>query len=241
VLTTAALDSPEAVAALTGALNDPDLEVRIVAAADLARLRDPASIPALAAIVADWDHPALTRCRHAALRTLLAFRSQEAAVGLARALALGRPDRPLGLNEHSALLAVAYAEPAGTAAPLVVRALVRLLGAGEKRAAERAASLLALFPAESHGPLARVLRTSADPTVRRRAAVALGACRHHTAVAALVRALNDPVAGVRAAAADSLGDIRDPAVGVALETAVSDGDKGVREAARSALGRLGAR
>ena len=84
------LDSPAAVSALTEALSDPATEVRAAAGLALASLRDPASIPALAEIVAGWDEPTLARCRRAALRALAAFRGQEAAVELARALATVR-------------------------------------------------------------------------------------------------------------------------------------------------------
>jgi HEAT repeat protein len=230
-------DSPTAVSALTEAMSDRAMEVRAAAGLALASLRDPATIPALAEIVAGWDEPGLVRCRRAALRALAAFRGQAAAVELARALVTVRADRPLGLQEQSALLAVAYAETAGEAAPLVVRALVSLLA--HDPAAEHATGLLTLFPAESHGPLARVLRTAAAPEVRGRAATALGACRQDAAVAALVAALEDPAPEVRAAAASSLGNMRDPATAVALEAAGGDGDAGVRQAARSALGKLG--
>jgi HEAT repeat protein len=204
-LTLAQQDSPVAASALTEALSDTAPEVRAAAGIALASLRDPASIAALAEIVAGWEDPELARCRRAALRTLTAFRGQEAAVALARALATVHPYRRVGLEEHSALLAVAYSEPAGAAAPLVVRALVPLLAHDEDPVAERAASLLTLFPAESHGPLARTLRMATAPAVRRRAARALGACRQSAAVSALLAALRDPAAEVRAAAARSLG------------------------------------
>jgi HEAT repeat protein len=231
-------DSPAAVSALTEALSDRAMEVRAAAGLALASLRDPASIPALAEIVAGWDEPGLARCRRAALSALAAFRGQSAAVQLARALATVRADRALGLQEQSALLAVAYAEPAGEAAPLVVRALVSLLA--HDQAAEHATALLALFPADSHGPLGRTVRTATAPDVRRRAATALGACRQNAAVTALMAALADPAPEVRAAAADSLGNMRDPATAVALEAAGADGDARVRKAARSALRKLGA-
>jgi HEAT repeat protein len=237
-LALAEVDAPESVEALTEALSDPDLSVRAAAGRALASLRDPASIGALAAIVARWGHPELARARSAALHTLLAFRTQEAAVELARALATAHTG-PLDLQERSALLAVAYAEQAGVAAPRVVRALVALLGHEEPEVGERATSLLMLFPAESHGPLTRALRTASAPDVRRRAAQALGACRRDTAVAALVTALDDPAPGVRAASARSLGDMRDPATAVALRVAGGDRDEGVREAALSALRKLG--
>ena len=63
----AELDSPAALDSLTTALADPDPEARAAAGLALASLRDPASIPALARIVASWADPALARCRHAAL------------------------------------------------------------------------------------------------------------------------------------------------------------------------------
>jgi HEAT repeat protein len=234
----AELDSPAAVKALTDALAGRDQSIREAAALRLAGLRDPASIPALAGIVATWDDVALARCRRAAVHTLAAFRTEEAAVELARALAGARPG-PLDLHERAALMAVAYADPSGVAAPRVVRALVRLLAHKDRELAERAVSLLMLFPSESHRPLARVLRTGCTPDVRRRVARALGACRQDAAVAALVTALRDPDAGVRAAAARSLGDVRDPATAVALHDAGGDTDETVREAARSALRKLG--
>lgn len=237
-LALAELDSPESVESLTETLADPDLDVRAAAGLALASLRDPASIPALAGIVAGWDQPELARPRRAALHTLIAFRTQEAAVELAQALARVHAT-PLDLQERSALLAVAYAEQAGMAAPRVVRALVALLAHEEQPVAERAASLLTLFPSESHGPLARALRTATRADVRRRVAQALGACRQDAAVAALLTALEDSAPSVRAAAACSLGNIRNPATAVALHAASGDCDESVREAARSALRKLG--
>jgi HEAT repeat protein len=126
---------------------------------------------------------------------------------------------PLDLQERSALLAVAYSEQAGVAAPRVVRTLVALLSHEGPAVAERAVSLLMLFPAESHGPLARVLRTGEAAHVRRRAAQALGACRQETAVAALVDALEDPAPDVRAEAKRSLGAMGHPATPGALRSA----------------------
>jgi HEAT repeat protein len=237
-LALAELDSPAAVDALVAALDDPDTDARAAAALALAGMRDPASSGALARIVATWDEPALAHCRRAALHTLIAFRTEGAAVDLARALAL-TGSAPVDLHERSALLAVAYSEPAGVAAPRVVRALVALLADDDWAVADRAAALLMLFPSESRGPLLRALRIASEPGVRRRAAEALGSCRQDAAVAALVTALEDPAPGVRAAAADTLGDMRDPATAVALQAALRDGDESVRAAARSALHKLG--
>jgi HEAT repeat protein len=234
----AEIDSPDAAGALTGKLADPDPELRAAAALALAGLHDPASAPALARIVASWDEPAFERCRRAALHALVAFRTEEAALELTRALAMAS-QAPLDLHARSALLAVAYAEPRGVAAPRVVRALVRMLAHEEESVAERAAGLIRLFPSESHRPLARTLRTAPRADVRRRAVQALGACRQVTAVSALVTALEDPDAAVRASAARSLGEMRDPAIAGALQAAGCDGDERVREAARSALHKLG--
>jgi HEAT repeat protein len=239
VLARATYDSAAALRAATEALLDPDPGVRAAAGVALASLRDPASVQELAEIVAAWDGPAFAACRRAALRALVAFRSEEAAVQLAHTLAMTRPERPLELEERSALLAVAYAEPSGVAARHVVRNLVGLLAHAHGPVAERAVALLVLFPAESHGPLVRSLRTAAAHEVRRRAAQALAACRQEAAVTALVSALEDPAPDVRAAAARSLGELRDPATLVALQTAGDDRDESVRAAAAAALRRLG--
>jgi HEAT repeat protein len=236
----ARFDSAQAVDALTKALDDPAVEVRATAGIALAGLRDPASTGALAAIVALWSQPALAACRQAALRALTAFRSEAAAVELARALTAVQPDHPLGLDEQAALLTVVYAEPSGVAAPRVVRTLVALLEHRDSSVADRAAALLELFPAESHGPVSRALRTGASPAARRWAAAALRACRQEAAVAALVAALDDPAAEVRRGAARSLGDLRDPIASAALQAATTDPDEGVRKAAASALVALGA-
>jgi HEAT repeat protein len=239
-LALAELDSAEAVAALTVALDDRAAEVRVNAALALASLRDPASIPALARIAAQWLEPELERCRQAALVTLSAFRSEAAAVAVARALVGGRRTTPLSVEDRSILLGVAYADPSGVAAARVVRTLVPLLAGDDDGNGERAAGLLELFPNESRALLVRTLRTDAGAKVRRRAAQALRVCRHDEAVSALLLALTDSAGEVRAAAARSLGDIRDPAAVEPLCIAAADADPRVRDAAQSALAALGA-
>jgi HEAT repeat protein len=138
------------------------------------------------------------------------------------------------------MLAVTYAEPSGVAALRVVRALVSLLAHENETVAERAVSLLMLFPSESSRPLACTLRAECSPDVRRRAAQALGACRQDMAVNALVTALRDPAPGVRAAAARSIPwRHARPRDGRRPHAAGGDTDEGVREAPRSALQELG--
>jgi HEAT repeat protein len=239
-LALAGVDSADATAALSAALADDDSGVRSAAALALASVRDPASTAALAGVVANWTDPSLERCRRAALRTLVAFRSEQAAVELVQALAAAGHGAPLGLEERSALLSVVYAEPTGVAAPRVVRTLVALLAHEDAAAADRATVLLELFPAESYAALARTLRTARSPGARRRAATALRCCRQDEAVSALVAALEDAMPEVRAAAARSLSEMRDPAAAVALHVAAEDADQRVRDAARSALESLGA-
>lgn len=213
---------PEAVAALTAALTDPSPEVRAAAALSLASVRDPASTPALVGIVATWNDPSLISCRRAALRALAAFRSEDAALGLARALVADASGGPVGLEERSALLAVVYAEPKGVAVVRVVRTLVEQLGHEDDACADRAALLLELFPSESCRPLARTLRSARHPGARRRAAQALRACRNDDAVSALVAALGDRAPAVRAAAARTLGGMRDATAVTALRIAAGD-------------------
>ena len=239
-LALADVDSADATSALSSALRDQDSAVRKTAALALASLRDPASIGDLAAIVAGWTDRSLERHRRAALRTLVAFHSEEAAIELAVAISAAPREEPLGLDERSALLAVVYAEPTGVAAPRVVRTLVALLAHEDDATADRATVLLELFPAESFGALARTLRSARAPAARRRAATALRCCRQDDAVSALVAALEDAIPEVRAAAARSLSEMRDPVAAVALHVAAEDADAQVREAATSALASLGA-
>lgn len=207
-LALAETDSPHAIAALTAALADPSSEVRAVAALVLTDLRDPASIAGLAAVVATWNDPSLRVCRRAALRALAAFKSEAAALELARVLVTGGPEVPLGLDERAALLAVVYAETMGVAAIRVVFALVALLEHEDERTADRAAVLLELFPSEGCRPLARTLRSTRPAGARRRAAQALRVCRQDDAVAALLAALSDPAPSVRVAAKRSLYEMR---------------------------------
>ena len=235
----AGVDSPDSVARLTEALADPAVEVRANAALALASLRDPEAIPALAAIAAGWVAPPFARCRQAALGALATFRSERAAIELAEALLVACPGKQLTLEHRSILLGVTYADPGGRAAARVVRTLMVALEGGRGLAGDRAATLLELFPAESEAPLVRTLRFASNPAARRRAAKTLRVCRHDDAVAALIEALDDRAAFVRATAARALGEMRDPISLQPLSTAAADPHPDVRDAARAALASLG--
>ncbi len=82
-----------------------------------------------------------------------------------------------------------------------------------------------------------------DPRVRAAAAHALGSVDDpeevRRATGALVRALGDKRAEIRATAAMSLGELKDTDAREALENRLDDGDPAVRQTAAIALGRLG--
>jgi HEAT repeat protein len=85
--------------------------------------------------------------------------------------------------------------------------------------------------------------TAPDPRTRSLAANALGEMRARTAVAALIRALEDGDAHVRRAVVEALGRIGPDAKAAvsALTRALSDDDPEVRAKARQTLERIGAR
>jgi HEAT repeat protein len=151
------------------------------------------------------------------------------------ALALAEHDSPAGASA----LTEALSDPSLEVRAAAELALASLYDPASIAALRTLAAVLTLFPAESQGPLARALRTATAPAIRRRAATALGACRHGAGVEALVAALEDPAADVPAAAARSLGDMRDPVTAGALKAAGGNGDETVRQAAKSALRKLG--
>jgi HEAT repeat protein len=230
-------DCRAAADALIEALGDPDPGVRSDAAVALASLRDPATIGPLAGVVADWTAPALAEGRRAALQTLLAFRSPEAAVTLARWIAAGAG--AVSRADEAALLAAVEADASGTAAPLAARALGELAGRANGAAGDRAAALLGLLPDHCAGVLLPLLRDGESPAARRRAVYGLASCSRTEVVDGLIAAVRDRAVEVRLEAVRALGDARDPAALGALQHALHDVDDGVRESARVALGALG--
>lgn len=101
--------------------------------------------------------------------------------------------------------------------------------------AAAAPRVFAIAPAPHLG----LLSLDAEPSVRRRAVLALGRTRLKDGVPWLTAALNDPVADVRATAAFALGLVGDPAAVPALEVALSDEDALVRGRAAEGLGLIG--
>jgi HEAT repeat protein len=229
-------DEPRVVRALCSALREPDETVRTAIVQSLASLRDPASIPDLAAAVAKWSEPRFAVPRKAALDGLSQFRDPRACTELATALARRAGRGPVTIDDKIALASVARADATGTAAGHVARALVPLLREERGGVAARAEELLTVFPVESVDPLIAELRYG---RARSRAAHALGATSSGDAVHALIEVLQDESREVRAAAAEALGAVGDPIAAGPLEAALSDSDELVRSAASKALGGLG--
>jgi cyclophilin family peptidyl-prolyl cis-trans isomerase/HEAT repeat protein len=124
-------------------------------------------------------------------------------------------------------------KPAGTPVPVPSHAQQ----ADEGRVVKLAQILRAADRRVVDDPL-RAAAADADPTVRARAAAAMGQIGDAAAVPLLEKILHDADASVRAAAAVALGLIAEPASRESLHAAVADTDPGVRGAAVEALGRL---
>lgn len=95
-----------------------------------------------------------------------------------------------------------------------------------------------LTAAPTHSPLIEMLLSSRDPRTRFQAALTLGRMRPPGAVSALIRALDDPNATVRASAAEALRSIADPAAVPALRAHRTDRDPTVRSTVERALALL---
>jgi HEAT repeats/PBS lyase HEAT-like repeat len=200
-------DEPRVVRALCAALEEPDETVRTAIVRSLASLRDPASIPYLAVAVASWTAPRLAPPRRAALEGLIHFVKRGACTALATALGAtrGRPSAHGGRSggpryDGAGRGHGCWCGPRGTSSGPAAERRAR-------RVAARAEALLAIFPAESVGPLTRELRPG---RARGRATRALGATSSGEAVEALIAALQDEPGEVPASAARALGAVGDP-------------------------------
>jgi HEAT repeat protein len=242
--------TPQSTAAVVGALEDPDAQVRRTAVAAMSMLRTPAAVDALArslsdpqaeirlaavqalSLIDDEGVPDVmisalndpeVRVRDLAGEALTRWRSPAVARRLAAAL-----DAPDLRRSVAAVL-----ERMGQAA---VGPLVEVVVDRDDEVAAQAGSLLERI-AGAEPFVAGLL--SIDPGERLRAVEVLGAIGGPDAAAALLSALADPDARVRARGATHLGRLGDPRAAAALKRVVlTDPVADVVAAAQRALGGL---
>jgi HEAT repeat protein len=244
-----------------GRVIDLGTEVRIAAAAELARMDSPVAREGLHRALADPDE-SVRLAVIGALRT----RDDHAAVGRLAAAAATWTEPELARAREAAVEALASTPGAlrRTAALLVSRggeldasdaAVIRHLkrasepeevrdtvadladGLGEGSTSDRASTLLVWLAPESVDMLIEALR---DPEAQRGAALALGGAHDARAVGPLSELLaGSGDAETRQAAAWALGEIRDTAAVDALLVATGDDDFDVRAAAGDAFDKLG--
>lgn len=216
---------PKVVAALTGALDDSDPEVRRQALHTLGRFRDPSAIDALVKALAHSD---VEMRRHAAV-ALGQMRDPRASKALQGAL----KDTDVKVRQH-ALFALARTRDAAAFDPLVAA----LKDADPQIRQQAAFGLGQLRDARAVPALASVVG-DANRDVRAQVVFALGQTRSGDAVAPLSGALKDSDVEIRRQAAFALGQIRDPRALDALMLAARDQDVAVRKQAFFALGQVG--
>jgi HEAT repeat protein len=194
--------------------------LRLEAAAQLGRLRDPRSVPALVDRLADPD----TEVRASVVQALASIRGREVAARLVPLLSVEQ----VGLRNT----AMELLRRLGQDAPDLILALL-----------EEDDRDLRIFAADIVGnvsspgvnrALIRVMGDS-DPNVRATAAISLGRRREGLAVPALIKALSDEP-WVRFAAIEALAAIGDPAALEPLLAVMRQGDELVQAAIAAALG-----
>jgi HEAT repeat protein len=231
---------------LLRALEAEESEVRLNAAIDLGRLRDPRVVPPLIAALRDKDRHVAARAEESlvelgpvAFDTLnagLRNRQEASRPAIARILGKGLDVRGMDpltevLKDGNPLLAQ---EARGALLSILAAALkdsrldVRLKAAGRLQEMPDPAAV---------EPLIGALRDS-DVNVRRRAGTALGKIGE-PAGQALVGLLRDPDPELRRVAGEQLGKIRYPAAVEPLLAALRDPDPNVRWWAAWALGEMG--
>jgi HEAT repeat protein len=214
------------IAALTAALDDPDVEVRLSSAQALGSLSDPRAVEALLE----------------ALRT-----DPDAGVRKMAAWALGEIESPAAVG---GLSHAARSDESVEVRSMAVWALgeiespeaVPALGAALRDSAVEVRRMAVWALGEIESPEAVEWLTPAlrdgDVEIRRKAAWALGEIESPAAVSALGGALRDSDAEVRATAAWALGEIESPSGVDALRTVIRDSDVEVRRKAVWALGEI---
>ncbi|OQZ03965.1 MAG: hypothetical protein B6D34_05045 [Candidatus Brocadia sp. UTAMX1] len=201
-------------------------EVKIYAAKELVKLKDPSVVDVLIQTISDPSE----KVRIEAIQTLGEIGDERAVKPLIGIMndenleirekavkSLGK----LGKREAVDALILALGNNSDLS---VIRATIEALGQiGDPRAV---------------GPLLGFL-THKEPRIRECTAAALGKLRDSQAVDALITALNDEQERVRWYAADSLGKIGNPVCVDSLKKLLSDASARVRESAVTALGQIG--
>jgi HEAT repeat protein len=246
----AAIDGYRAFGLLTGALGDPEVEVRLAALQALGRLPSSEAIEHVGRRLGDPD----AAVRADAARALAGIVDDRVLPFLLQAA--GDPSdevRTIGRAGFLSRRSVSGARSlvAALRDPARRRAAVDLLGEMGDVARELLVDWIEDVDAEAGEAAGRALAAAGAeawlveqlrhrrPDRRRRAVLALGAMRAVGALSALVDRLHDPDAGVRAAAATTLGAIADPRAAEPLKRAfVSDPDMGVVAAIEPALRNL---
>lgn len=214
-------------AVVAPALQDPDPDVRLVAARVLARLGDASAGRALVGALARGLLP----------RARIAERlgAPWATPVVLEALGVRRPDLPLVPEHRAALVDALGLAAAREAEPLLLRSLAE--GASE----ERIAAAKALSTCGGQGSLVGLVTALSDEAwqVRAQAARSIGELGLAPAVPALEAVLGDPGWSVRANAADALARLGPDGI-AALRRAAAGDDRYARERSVEALAAVSA-
>ncbi len=201
-------------------------EVRIFAAKELARTKDPSVIDVLINAISDKEEDVRIEVIQAlgdigdekAVASLIDTMDDESLIVREKAAkALGK------LGKRAAADALISALSSNTDISLVCSVIEALGQIGDTKAAD---------------PLILLL-THKESKIRECTAAALGKLRDSRAVGSLIVALSDEQERVRWYAADSLGKIGDPVCTESLVKLLSDTSARVRESAVTALGQIG--
>ncbi|MFZ5890299.1 MAG: HEAT repeat domain-containing protein [Myxococcota bacterium] len=220
------LPRPVLVRVALRALDDPDVEVRLLAA----RAARAVPVENLGERLIPWLTDADVRVRVAAAESLAAAPSARGVAPLVRALS----------DTDATVRRVAAAALGESGAP---EAVLGLLGRLDDSALEVQKSVIRalsdLGDARAVVPLVSKIEDP-RPSVRRAVARALGTLADRRAESALVLALRDSDASVRVSALSALGALRDSSVVASIAATLnSDSDPSVRRAAIDALSRIG--
>jgi HEAT repeat protein len=211
---------------LIDAIQSDHSSVRIFAAKELAKMKDPSVIDALSNAITDKEEEVRIEVVQAlgdiddgkAVESLLySLHDESLAVREKAVKSLGK----LGKRGTEDALILALNSNTNVS---IICAIIESLG--------QIGNIRSVEPLIAH-------ITHREPKVRELTAVALGKIRDDRAVEPLVAALSDDHERVRWYAADSLGKIGNPAGVESLIKLLSDGSPRVRESAVTALGQIG--